>query len=100
MSHEILVGVQVKDSDMYRRYREAMMPILERMGGEFRYDWDVAKVLKSAVDKPMNRVIVIRFPDSLTKQAFFNDHGYKRAKVEFFEKGVETSTILAAYDVD
>jgi uncharacterized protein (DUF1330 family) len=99
MPFEILVGVQVKDADMYAKYRAAMTPILERMGGAFRYDWDVARVLKSAGEAPMNRVFTLRFPDKAVRTAFFADTGYKRAKVEFFEKAVAATTIIAEYDV-
>jgi hypothetical protein len=45
MTHENLVGLVVKEASGYQAYRKAMMPILARYGGGFRYDLEVSKVL-------------------------------------------------------
>ena len=44
---ELLVGLNVNDEEIYQDYRKAMYPLLEKIGGGFRYDFVVAKALKS-----------------------------------------------------
>ena len=97
-SHEILVGLQVSDDDRYARYREGMTPILESYGGSFRYDFRIAEVLRSASDQPINRVFVIAFPDTQTKEAFFADPAYLAVREEFFDGAVDAISTLAEYD--
>ena len=36
--YEMLVGLEVQNSDVYLAYRAAMMPILETYNGSFGYD--------------------------------------------------------------
>jgi uncharacterized protein (DUF1330 family) len=99
MPFENLVGVNIVDPEMYAKYRAAMTPMLEKVGGSFRVDVEVAKVLKSPGDAKFNRLFVIRFPDRATNQAFFSNRDYLRAKAEFFKKGVSDVTILAEYEI-
>ena len=47
-----VVGLDVKDEALYRRYREGMTPILHRYGGAFGYDFVVSRVLQSETDAP------------------------------------------------
>ena len=56
MVHEMMVALTVTDGAKYQAYREAMAPILADYGGGFRYDFDIARVLKSASDHAINRV--------------------------------------------
>lgn len=54
MSYEMLVGLQIKDDDLYTKYREAMTPLLKTYGGGFRYDFKVSSVLKNEDGRPIN----------------------------------------------
>ncbi len=49
--------------DGYQAYREAMSPLLERIGGGFRYDFTIAKTLRNSVGHEINRVFIIYFPN-------------------------------------
>jgi uncharacterized protein (DUF1330 family) len=91
------VGLQVKDAKGCQTYREAMVPILLRDGGGFRYDFEVSKVLKPA-EATMNRVFVIFFPDRSAKDAFFSDPAYLTVRQQFFKPSVESLSVIAEYE--
>lgn len=97
MPYEMMVGLLVGDERGYRRYREAIAPLLERHGGGFRYDFSVAETLKSEAAHPINRVFVISFRDPRSKDAFFADPEYAGIRARFFEGSVQGTTIIAEY---
>ncbi len=99
MPFENLVGLDVADEATYQSYREAMLPILNRYGGGFRYDFRVSEVLKSETDSEINRVFIIHFPDRAAKEAFFADADYLEARAKYFEPSVATVTILSEYEL-
>lgn len=95
--YEMLVGLAVKDDHLYNQYRIAMKPILSQYGGDFGYDLTVADMLKSQVDAPMNRVFTINFPCEAQCNDFFTDEEYFKVKQEYFDRSVESITIMATY---
>ncbi len=97
---EILVGLRVIDEDGYARYRAGMTPILEAMGGFFRYDMRVSDLLRGPADEPFNRVFILSFPDGATKDRFFADPAYRVVRAEHFERSVGSVTIMAGYTAD
>lgn len=98
MPFENLVGVHVTDEAGYQAYRDAMLPMLTKCGGYFRYDFSVSKVLKGEASHPINRVFVIVFPDRDTQVRFFNDPDYLRVREKFFAPSVAGITRLAEYE--
>ena len=100
MSFEILIGLEVADKQGYQAYRNAMMPILQRYGGAFGYDFEVSEVLKSETDANINRVFTIRFPSEAVKQQFFDDTEYLQVKAQYFQPSVISSTHIASYPRD
>jgi uncharacterized protein (DUF1330 family) len=98
MSFEMMVGLLVIDHDRYAQYREAITPLLATAGGKFRYDFEVARVLKTEADCDMNRVFVISFPDRSSKERFFSDSDYRKVRARLYETAVAGTTILAEYD--
>ena len=98
MVHELMVGLTVIDEATYQQYREAMAPLLAAHGGGFRYDFTIAKVLRSASDHPINRVFAIYFGSKAQKDAFFANAEYLEIKARFFERSVQGTTIFGAYD--
>ncbi len=100
MSYERLMALQVRDEAAYQRYRKAMVPILERYGGGFRYDLQVSVVLKSEAPHPINRVFVIYFKDEPSKDAFFADPDYQSVRAEHYVPAVEAATQIAGYRRD
>lgn len=95
--YEILVGLEVSNSDVYAQYREAIKPILMTYGGAFGYDFVVSKVLRSQVDEPMNRVFTINFPSQKSADSFFTDRLYLKVKAQYFTASVLSTTIIASY---
>jgi len=98
MSFEMMVGLQVKDDDIYSQYREAMGPILLACGGGFRYDFKISEVLINQEARPINRVFAIYFKDKSNKDKFFSNPEYQKIKQEFFENSVEATTIISEFD--
>lgn len=94
---EILVGMHITDQDAYARYRAGMTPILESMGGCFRYDMRVSELLKGDADEPFNRVFILSFPDDATRDRFFTDPDYLRVREAHFTGAVGSFRILATY---
>ena len=96
---EILVGLDVADNDGYQAYRDAMSPLLQLMGGGFRYDFTIAKTLKNAAVHPINRVFIIYFPNGQTRDRFFGDETYLEIKKRLFETSVKDTTIIGEWEV-
>lgn len=97
MSFEVVVGLKVENEELYFKYREKMTPLLQRVGGSFRYDFIVSEVLKSENDALINRAFIICFPDELVMNEFFNNQEYLRVKEEYFEASVSQTTIISSY---
>jgi uncharacterized protein (DUF1330 family) len=97
MPYELTVGLLVTDQAMYAQYRREMRPLLERAGGAFRYDFDVARVLESEDGAEINRAFVIRFPDRSTKERFFSDPRYLEIRRRLFEPSVKSAVRIAEY---
>ena len=102
MAYEIVMGIHVSDDEVYAEYRKAMMSILERYGGAFRWDFEVSGVLitPSESDRDgasINRLFVIRFPDRAARERFFADPGYAEVKKRYFDRSVTFKSIIAEY---
>jgi len=98
MAIETINALNVIDDAKYQLYREAMTPILAEHGGGFRYDFIVAKTLKSAATHPINRVFAIYFPDRAKKDAFFSNPAYKQIRATYFESAVAGVTLIAEHE--
>lgn len=98
MSYEIAVGLLVVDQESYSRYRKEMHPLLEEAGGAFRYDFEVARVLRSEEGgAEINRTFVLRFPDKSSKERFFADPRYIETRRRFFDPAVKARVLIAEY---
>lgn len=95
--YEAVRGLHVTDDEMYARYREAMMPLLEASGGMFRYDFRVSEVLKNQEGRPINRVFVISFPSREVHDAFFANAEYKAVRAKFYDGAVGAATTIASF---
>ena len=97
---ETLVGLDVADNDGYQAYRDAMLPLLERIGGGFRYDFTIAKTLRNSAGHEINRVFIIYFPNRQARDRFFDDEAYREIRGRLFETSVRDATIIGAWEVD
>lgn len=98
MAYEMLVGLKIKDPELYQSYREAMGPILKQYGGGFKYDFWIKETLKSDTNNPIDRVFAIYFQDKQSMEEFFANPDYLIAKKNFFEESVAATTIIASYE--
>lgn len=95
MPFEMTVGLVVIDQESYSQYRKEMMPLLEQSGGRFRYDFEIARMLRGESDAKINRVFVIQFPDEASKERFFSDARYLEIRRRFFEPAVAAMVLIA-----
>ncbi|MCG7499185.1 DUF1330 domain-containing protein [Vibrio sp. Of7-15] len=98
MSYEMLVGLNVVDSEVYQQYREAMTPILASYGGGFGFDGKVSEVLLPLGSEDINRVFTIFFKDRHAMEQFFAHPEYLKIKEQYFQKSVASTVIIASYD--
>ena len=99
MSFEMTVGLFVADHERYSQYRAEITPLLEAAGGRFRYDFEVARTLKSEAGYEINRLFVIQFPDRARKERFFTDSQYLEIRARLFDAAVRRMTIIAEHSV-
>ncbi len=97
MAIENLMAMHITDDSSYNTYRKKMLPILEKYGGGFGYDFKIAEVLKSEVSHPINRVFTIYFKDEDAMNRFFSDEEYISVKKAHFEKAVSSVVEIARY---
>ncbi len=97
---EILIGLNVIDEDGYQKYRDEMTPILESVGGEFRYDFTIKKTLKSETENNINRFFIMSFPNEQLRKDFFNYPDYKAINKQYLKSSVTDITMIAEYDAD
>ena len=98
MSYEMAVGLLVVDHGSYSQYRKEMRPLLEDAGGAFRYDFEVARVLRSEDGgAEINRAFVLRFPNKSSKERFFADPRYIETRRRFFDPAVKARVLIAEY---
>jgi len=95
---EILVGLNVIDTESYKFYRDGMIPLLTAVGGYFKYDFTIDETLKSDTNSKINRLFLICFPSHTIKESFFNDEAYLAIKSTYFESAVANTTIIAEYE--
>ena len=97
MPFEITMGLFVADQEKYARYRVEIAPLLKAAGASFRYDFEVARTLRSESGLEVNRVFVLQFPDRAGKDRFFADPRYLEIRSRLFEKSVTGAVTIAQY---
>ncbi|MBX2847727.1 MAG: DUF1330 domain-containing protein [Acidiferrobacterales bacterium] len=95
---ERIMGLNVIDHDLYQKYREHMLPILESYGGQFGYDFLVSDVLKSKNKAKINRVFTIEFPSHSDMISFFNDPDYLEVKAKFLDTSIDNKTVISMHE--
>jgi uncharacterized protein (DUF1330 family) len=100
VAYERIFGLEVVDQDGYTQYREEMVPLMEAAGGTFRFDFDVARVLRGENKAQINRAFVIRFPNRSDSEKFFADPRYLDIRRRLFEPSVKAIVQIAEYDLE
>jgi uncharacterized protein (DUF1330 family) len=94
---EMTLALLVADHEQYAQYRAEIAPLLERAGGRFRYDFEVARTLKHETEHDINRLFVLQFPNRAAKEQFFADPQYREIRARLYEQAVKCTTIIAEY---
>ena len=74
----IIGDIEVKTPEAYQKYREQAPAIIERHGGTYCVRGGEAQVLEG--DWQPARLVVLRFPDRASAEAFYNDPDYQPLK--------------------
>lgn len=98
MPFEMLVGLNVVDSEGYQNYRKAMTPMLASYGGTFRYDFLVDKTLKGEATHDITRLFILSFPDRDSRDRFFKDEKYLAVRRTYLETAVKGRTVISEYE--
>jgi len=99
MPYEMMVGLLVANTAIYTQYRAEIAPLLEAESGVFRFDFEVARTLKSEADHEINRLFLLRFPNREAKERFFANPQYVEIRSRLFERAVRGVTILSEHEV-
>jgi len=75
----LIVDVQIDDIDEYKKYMERAKPVAEKYGGEYLVRGGDFKILEGDYFSP-RRLVLVRFPDKQTCEAFYNDPAYQEAR--------------------
>ena len=100
MAFERVVALSVVDQETYTNYRTAIRPLLDEVDADFRFDFSIAKVLRSERGEHVNRAFVIRFPDRSANDRFFADPRYAEIKQRLFEPSVASTVVIAEYEIN
>jgi uncharacterized protein (DUF1330 family) len=97
MPFDMTNALFVADQGKYAQYRAEIAPLLEAIGGAFRYDFEIAKTLRNEADHDINRVFILRFPSRAAKDRFFADPQYQAIRGRLFEPAVRHMTTIAEH---
>ncbi len=78
MSAYVIVNVEVQDSAVFDEYKRLAPAIIQRHGGEYLARGGNFTVLEG--DWRPSRLVILRFPDITSVQAFYNDPEYQTIK--------------------
>ena len=98
--YEYIVGLDIVNDELYDKYRKFMMPILNKYGGGFKYDFKIQQTLKSSCEENINRVFLIYFPSKIKADEFFSNKEYLLIKDKYFTPSVKSTTIISSYEVE
>lgn len=77
MAGYILAQLKITDRRLHERYREALLPLVDRMGGRLRIDGEV-DVLEG--DPMTGRVMLIEFQSRDAARLFYDSPEYERIR--------------------
>ena len=77
----LIFALKVNNPDIYARYRAAIAPVMEKLGGTVTKEYDIAGALHSdAQEEDVTKIAMFTFPDKASLEAFFSDPVYQAAK--------------------
>jgi uncharacterized protein (DUF1330 family) len=100
MGFERIMGLHVINDEEYQKYREAMEPILNSVGGCFGFDFKISEVLRSKTENEINRVFTIEFPDKNEMEKFFSRPDYLAIKNKYLDNSIKSKTVISMHEKD
>ena len=91
MAAYLIVDVEVKDPAGYERYRAGLPALIRKHGGEYLVRGGHLEVIEGTW-RP-KRVVVLKFPDRQSAQAFIDDPEYRPLK-ELRHRAAQTDLVL------
>ncbi len=79
MSAYLLVDTRIHDPDTYDQYKAAVVPLIERHGGQYLVRGGAIDPVETDLWTP-SRLVLIRFPDKSAARAFLDDPDYAPVK--------------------
>jgi len=89
-----LLENEIHDHEVYDRYKAAVKPMVEAAGGEYLTRDGAIDVL--AGDWKPGRLVIFRWPDRATMDAFFASEAYQPWKE--LREGVTTTKVLVVVE--
>jgi uncharacterized protein (DUF1330 family) len=75
MSAYILASIEITDPAVYEEYRRRVPAIIEAYGGRYLARGGAVERLEG--DAPLNRLVILEFPDMARLKAFYNSAEYQ-----------------------
>jgi len=88
----MIVNIEVKDPSAYEEYKAAVPALVRKHGGEYLVRGGECRVLEG--DWRPSRLVVFRFPDMKSVQAFLDDPAYRPLK-ELRQRVAKTDALVA-----
>ena len=78
MAVYVLVDIDVREPGPYEDYKRGVPPLIAKHGGEYLVRGGAFEVIEGSFSA--NRLVLFRFPDRASVQAFWDDPDYKELK--------------------
>lgn len=95
---ERIMGLNVVDDESYKKYRDAMTPILNSYQSDFGYDFVISRTLKSKTKNKINRLFTIDFSSEKIMNDFFQDPKYLAIKEKYLDNSIDGKTIISMHE--
>ena len=93
MAVYMIVDADVKDPSAYERYKAEVPALIRKHGGEYLVRGGAFEVLEG--DWQPSRLVLLRFPDTQSVKAFFNDPEYQPLKT-LRQRVAKTNIVVVA----
>jgi uncharacterized protein (DUF1330 family) len=75
MAAYLLAQLSVQDAAGFQRYREVVVPVIERHGGRYLVRGGATDVLEGELAHP--RLVILEFPDATAARRFYDSPEYQ-----------------------
>ncbi len=98
MPYQILLGLNVLDSEKFEDYCSAMERLVARHDGELCYDFKVPDFCLADRHKTINRVFTLSFCSKEKMEAFFSDREYLKTRGRHVLKSIGSDQVIFGFE--